>query len=86
MKAIHIFLLLVVAVLALGCVDRTGPDSTAPRSSTPAPVSSQTPSSSNTITDGDDFGLDEDITEIDSLLNESDLDVSLSEINADAFI
>ncbi len=89
MKAAYILLVLVVAALVLGCVDKKGPDSSSkvPVSSRPAPASpSETPAPSNSMSENDEFGLDNDLAQIDPMVNELEMDISFSEVNANAFI
>ncbi len=87
MKAAYILLLLVVAASVLGCVDKKGPDSSSkvPVSNTPAPPS-ENPATSNPIAENDEFGLDNDLAQIDPMVNELEMDISFSEISANAFI
>lgn len=84
MKTVYILLVLVVAAAALGCMDKKGAEP-----STKAPVSqvppAQTSAQPNAVTDSDVSGLDKDMTQLDSLFNESSMDISLSEVNANAF-
>ncbi len=86
MKAAYILLLLVVAASVLGCVDKKGPDSSSkvPVSNIPAP--SENPVTSNPIAENDEFGLDNDLAQIDPMVNELEMDISFSEISANAFI
>lgn len=84
MKAAYILLVLVVAASLLGCVDEKGPSSKVPVSNTPAPVSpSENP---DPIAENDEFGLDNDLAQIDPMVNELEMDISFSEVNANAFI
>ena len=87
MNAAYILLLLVVAASVLGCVDKKGPDpsSKVPVSNTPAPPS-ENPATSNPIAENDEFGLDNDLAQIDPMVNELEMDISFSEISANAFI
>ncbi|MFZ3059047.1 MAG: hypothetical protein WA102_04830 [Candidatus Methanoperedens sp.] len=83
MKSVYILLLaLVIASLTLGCVGKNAPETKAPVipaqtvSQAPTPVpSAWTPAQST-----DEFGTESDITAIDSLVNDSNLDISLSEV------
>ncbi len=87
MRVVYILIALVVAASALGCVERKGPDP-----SMKAPVStsgssqSGTPGTSNSVAEYDEFGLDTDISQMDPLVNELEMDISFSEISANAFI
>lgn len=71
MKIIYILLVLVIVASALGCVGKK------PAESTSAPVSG--------LSDNGDPGIESDLTQIDSMMNESAMDISLPEVNADAF-
>ncbi len=89
MKTVYILLVLVVAAAALGCM---GKKETEPSTKAPVPPVSpaqtsapSTSAQSNAITDSDLSGMDSDILQLDSLFNESSTDISLSEVNADAF-
>lgn len=73
MKIVYILLVLVIVASALGCVGKK------PAESTSAP----TPGSG--LSDNGDSRSDSDLTQIDSMMNESTMDISLPEVNADAF-
>ncbi len=73
MKSVYILLVLVIAASALGCVGKKATESTA----APPPVSG--------IPENGDTGIESDLTQIDSMMNESTMDISLPEVNADAF-
>lgn len=66
---VYILLVLVLAALAIGCVGKK-PSESATLPETPIPLDSE---------------LENDLAQIDSLLNDSSMDISLSEVNADAF-
>lgn len=89
MKTVYILLVLVVAAAALGCMGKKGtePSTGAPVSQVPPAQTSAPPTSaqSNAVADSDMSGLDNDLTQLDSLFNESSMDISLSEVNANAF-
>ncbi len=94
MKSVYILLVLVVAASALGCVGKKAPESTyvypaqTPVSPETTVSPAQTPvSPETTVSPGatptpavDEFGTDADITAIDSLVNDSSMDISLSEV------
>ncbi len=88
MRIAYILIALVVTASALGCVDKKGPDpSMKAPVSTPAPASqSDTPGSSNSLAEYDEFGLDTDISQMDPMVSELEMDMSFSEISANAFI
>ncbi len=80
MRAVYILIVLVVAALVLGCVGKKeteisvsptqtpiSPETTVSPAGTPAPAI-------------DEFGTDADIIAIDSLVNDSSMDISLSEV------
>lgn len=83
MKSVYLLIIvLLVAGLTLGCVGKKAPDSVAPAvptqtAASPAetPVSpAGTPAPSSV----DEFGTESDLTAIDSLVNDSSMDISLS--------
>lgn len=89
MKSVYILMVVIlVAGLTLGCVGKKAPESIAPAApmqtavspaetpaSTQAPVSpAGTPAPSSV----DEFGTESDLTAIDSLVNDSNMDISLS--------
>lgn len=73
MKIVYFLLVLLVAAFASGCVDqKQSPDSVV------------TPAGENTAPamddDLDEFGIEDDLAEMDSLFNESSMDISF-EVN-----
>jgi hypothetical protein len=81
MKGVYILLLaLVISSLTLGCVGKNTPETKAPI--TPVQTISEAPVlPEGTPAEGtDDFGIGSDITAIDSLVNDSNLDISLSDV------
>ncbi len=86
MKMVYILLVLVVVAASLGCVGKNGAEPSTKAPVPPAQTSVPlTSSSSDAVTDSDLSGMDGDIQQLDSLFNESSMDISLSEVNADAF-
>jgi len=86
MKMVYILLVLVVVAASLGCVGKKGAEPSTKAPVPPAQTSAPpTSSSSDAVTDSDLSGMDGDIQQLDSLFNESSLDISLSEVSADAF-
>lgn len=79
MKVIYILIVLLVAASALGCVDKKSPESTATPGSQP-----QTAVSPDTAGETDEFGIESDLETLDSMFNESEMDISF-EVSADAF-
>ena len=78
MKA-YLLLVLVVAALALGCVSQKQGDSTkAPVSTAEKPVSSG-------MAENEPLEIENDLVQMDSMFNDSVMDISFSEVNADAF-
>ncbi len=79
MKWIYILIVLVVAASALGCVGKKPAEAPVSPAGTPAPVQA-TPAATPVPTSAEDlFGTESDITAIDSLVNDSGMDISLSE-------
>lgn len=78
MKTVYILLVLVIAASVLGCVGKKGPEST---TRTPVSAVSPTPVSpavtSIPPSESDEFGLDNDLTQMDSMFDESSMDISL---------
>ncbi len=86
MKTVYILLMLVVVAASLGCVGKKGAEPSTMAPVSPAQTSIPTTStSSNTIADDDTSGMGNDLQQLDTLFNESSTDISLSEVNADAF-
>jgi hypothetical protein len=81
MKSVYILLVLVVAASALGCVGKKAPESThvSPAQTPVSPETTVSPGATPTPA-VDEFGTDADITAIDSLVNDSSMDISLSEV------
>lgn len=76
MKSVYILMVVIlVAGLTLGCVGKKAPESAAPATPLQTPVSSaETPAPSG----ADEFGTESDLTAMDSLVNDSSMDISLS--------
>lgn len=70
MKVVYILILLVLAASMLGCVGK--------QPETKAPVTTPTPLP--TPISEDLFGTESDLTAIDAMLNDSAMDISLTEI------
>ncbi len=84
MKIVHVLLVLILAASALGCV------SNKPSGVTPTPVTqvetsvspTGTPvSAASTPSANDEFGTQSDLTTIDSLVNDSSMDIPLYDVN-----
>lgn len=86
MRSIYILIMLVIAASALGCVGnkQAGTSTQAPVSPGETSVSpAETPASagsapSGAATQNDVFGTETDLTSVDSLVNDSNMDISLS--------
>ena len=78
MKAIYILIVLLVAASGLGCVDKTAPDGAVPESQP------QTAVSPDTAGELDEFGMESDLEMLDSMFNDTEMDISF-EVSADAF-
>lgn len=76
MKVIYILIVLLVATVAVGCVDKTSPDA--------AVEQPQTAVSQDTAEETDEFGMESDLELLDSMFNDSEMDISF-EVSADAF-
>lgn len=82
MKSVYILLLaLVIASLTSGCVGKNAPETKAPPVQATVPPAQTTVPPAGTPAQGtDDFGTESDITAIDSMVNDSNLDISLSDV------
>jgi hypothetical protein len=83
MKGVYILLLvLVIASLTLGCVGKNAPETKAPTpvQTTASPAQTTVPPAGTPVQGTDEFGTESDITAIDSLVNDSNLDISLSDV------
>jgi PBP1b-binding outer membrane lipoprotein LpoB len=84
MKGVYILLLvLVIASLTLGCVGKNAPETKAsvtPVQTTASPAQTDALPAGTPAQGTDDFGTESDITAIDSLVNDSNLDISLSDV------
>ncbi len=78
MRGVYILLVLVIAASALGCIGKK------PSESITVPGSTETPVPSEGISENGDSGIESDLAQMDSMFNES-IDISLSEVSADAF-
>lgn len=77
MKVIYILIVLLVAAVAVGCVDKTSPDAA-------VEFQPQTAVSQDTAEETDEFGMESDLELLDSMFNDSEMDISF-EVSADAF-
>ena len=81
MKIVYILLVLILAAAILGCVSPKSPEVTptaTPAQTTASPT--ETPVSAVATPSGsDDFGTQSDINAIDSLVNDSNMDIPLSD-------
>ncbi len=73
---VYLLLLLVVTAFALGCVGK--------KPSETIPVSTETPIPPE-LTENEASGIENDLEQMDSLFNDSSLEISLSEVSAEAF-
>lgn len=82
MRGVYILLLaLVIVSLTLGCIGKKAPETKAsvtPVQTTPAQTT--VPPGGTPAESMDEFGTESDITAMDSLVNDSNLDISLSDI------
>ncbi len=80
MKSIYILLLLITAAVALGCVGKNPSEVTSTQAGTSVSPT-ETPASAIATpapSGSDDFGTQSDINSMDSLVNDSNMDISLS--------
>ncbi len=78
MKSVYILLVLILVASALGCVGKKPSEVT----TTPAtPVATPVQATGTPTPSGDEFGTEGDISAIDSLVNDSSMDIPLSEAN-----
>lgn len=90
MKIVYIMLVLILAASALGCVSNK-PSEVTPTPTTQAPGTqvetsvspAETPASAATTTPqgNDQFGTQSDLSTIDSLVNDSGMDIPLYDVN-----
>lgn len=78
MKSVHILLVLVIAASVLGCVGKKPSEITTPVAPVETPVQTAV-SPAGTPVPGDEFGTGGDIAAIDSLVNDSSMDIPLSD-------
>jgi hypothetical protein len=90
MKIVYVLLLLILAASALGCVGNKSSEVT-PAPTTQAPGTGETSTSSTVspaetpvsaaATPPDQFGTQSDLSTIDSLVNDSSMDIPLFDVN-----
>lgn len=96
MKTAYILLVIVLAAAALGCVDKKAPETTskmpaatAAITATAAPVPHVTPAPtaqpSDIVAESEVLDTGDDLTDMDTMFEDSNLDLSFSEVNADTF-
>jgi len=71
MKAVLTLVIILVAVLSLGCV---GPKQ---QSVSTGPAVTETPGSTDMEQGSDDFGFEKDLADMDSMFNDSSMNISL---------
>jgi hypothetical protein len=79
MKSVHILLVLVIAASVLGCVGKKPSEITTPVAPVETPVQTAVSPAGTPAPSGDDFGTEGDISAIDSLVNDSSMDIPLSD-------
>ncbi len=78
MKIVFILLIFMIAASALGCVSQQSPQTSSPTGTSIS--TTETPATAAvTTTPGDDFGAQSDINAIDSVVNDSSMDIALSD-------
>ncbi|MCX9024876.1 MAG: hypothetical protein OIN85_02130 [Candidatus Methanoperedens sp.] len=88
MKIVHILLVLILAASALGCVGNK-PSEVTPTPTTPAtqvetsvsPTETPVSAAATTTPSNDQFGTQSDLSTIDSLVNDSSMDIPLYDVN-----
>ena len=82
MKAVYILLVIVVMAAALGCVGKNGPETVAKTPETtiaPAPASP----SSTTVAETEVLDPGNDLSTMETMVDEMSLDLSFSDVSAD---
>lgn len=81
MKSVYILLVLILAASALGCVGKKPSEvTTTPATPVATPVQTAvSPAGTPAASGNDEFGTEGDISAIDSLVNDSSLDIPLSD-------
>ncbi len=78
MKIVYILMVLMIAASTLGCVNQQSPGTSTPTGTSIS--ATETPATAAvTTTPGDDFGAQSDINTIDSVVNDSSMDIALSD-------
>ena len=93
MKIVHVLLVLILAASALGCVGNK-PSGVTPTPTTQTPATQVETSASSTVSPtetpvsaaatpsgNDQFGTQSDLSTIDSLVNDSSMDIPLYDVN-----
>ncbi len=79
MRIVYVMLVFMIAASALGCVSQQSPQTSTP---TGTSISATEKPASAVVTPADDpFGTQSDISSIDSVVNDSSMDVPLSDAN-----
>ncbi len=87
MKTAYILLVIVLAAASLGCVDNKTPETTSKMpAATAAPITpAPTSQPSDTVMESEVLDMGNDLTAMDTMFEDSDLDLSFSEVSADTF-
>lgn len=80
MKAVYILIVLVVAASVLGCVGKKEAEISVSPTQTPLPPETTVSPAGTPAPASDEFGTEADITAIDSLVNDTSMDIPLSEL------
>ncbi len=82
MKIVYVLLVFIIAASALGCVSQQSSQTSTPAgTSVTATETPATAAVTETPSGSDDFGVQGDINAIDSMVNDSSMDISLSDTN-----
>ena len=79
MKAVYILLVIVVVAAALGCVDKNRPSTSI---KTPAATTAPAPTPSTTVAETEVLDTGNDLTTMDTMVDEMSLDMSFSEVSS----
>lgn len=86
MKAVYLVLIIVLVAASLGCVGKRGQEPLTSAQTTPAATAPSPTAQPPGIVSGTEvLDTGNDLTTMDTMFNDSSLDISFSEVNADTF-